>query len=42
MHKQAGKGAENKEHAMYQNRITAIATVGVDFGKNSFHMDGLA
>jgi transposase len=36
-----GGGAEDKEHAMSQNPITAIATVGIDIGKNSFHVVGL-
>jgi transposase len=35
------RGAEDKEHAMSQNPITAIATVGIDIGKNSFHIVGL-
>jgi transposase len=35
------RGAEDKEHAMSQNPITAIATVGIDIGKNSFHVIGL-
>src|ERR1700688_1547883 len=36
-----GRGAKDKEHAMSQNPITAIATVGIDIGKNSFHIVGL-
>jgi hypothetical protein len=32
------RGAEGKEHAMSQNPIIAIATVGIDIGKNSFHV----
>jgi transposase len=35
------RGAEDKEHAMSQNPITAIANVGIDIGKNSFHVVGL-
>jgi transposase len=35
------RGTEDKEHAMSQNPITAIATVGIDIGKNSFHVIGL-
>ena len=35
------RGAEDKEHAMSQNPIPAIATVGIDIGKNSFHIVGL-
>jgi transposase len=33
-----GGGTEDKEHTMSQNPIIAIATVGIDIGKNSFHI----
>jgi len=35
------RGTEDKEHAMSQNPTTAIAIVGIDIGKNSFHVVGL-
>jgi transposase len=35
------RGAKDKEHAMSQNSNTAIAIVGIDIGKNSFHIVGL-
>jgi transposase len=35
------RGAKDKEHAMSQNSNTAIAVVGIDIGKNSFHAIGL-
>jgi transposase len=35
------RGAKDKEHAMYQKLKTAIAVVGIDIGKNSFHVVGL-
>ena len=35
------RGAKDKEHAVSQIPITAIATVGIDIGKNSFHVIGL-
>jgi transposase len=34
------RGAKDKEHAMSQNPNTAIAVVGIDIGKNSFHVVG--
>ena len=34
------RGAEDKEHAMSQTPSTAIAVVGIDIGKNSFHIVG--
>ena len=34
-------GAKDKEHAMSQTLKTAIAVVGIDIGKNSFHVVGL-
>jgi transposase len=35
------RGAKDKEHAMSQNSNTSIAVVGIDIGKNSFHIVGL-
>ena len=35
------RGAKDKEHAMSQNPNAAIAIVGIDIGKNSFHIVGL-
>ena len=32
------RGAEDKEHAMAETLKTAVATVGIDIGKNSFHI----
>jgi transposase len=42
-HRQANLagGAKDKEHAMSQKLNTAIAVIGVDIGKNSFHVVGL-
>jgi len=34
------RGAEDKEHAMSQTPNTAIAVIGIDIGKNSFHVVG--
>ena len=34
------RGAKDKEHAMSQTRNTAIAVIGIDIGKNSFHVVG--
>ena len=34
------RGAKDKEHAMSQTLNTAIAVVGIDIGKNSFHVVG--
>jgi transposase len=33
-------GAKDKEHAMSQTANTAIAVIGIDIGKNSFHVVG--
>jgi transposase len=33
-------GAKDKEHAMSQTPNTAIAVIGIDIGKNSFHVVG--
>src|ERR1700683_5316914 len=35
-----GGGAKDKEHAMPQTPNTAIAVIGIDIGKNSFHVVG--
>ena len=35
-----GRGAKDKEHAMSQTLNAAIAVVGIDIGKNSFHIVG--
>jgi transposase len=35
------RGAKDKEHAMSQNLNNAIVVIGIDIGKNSFHMVGL-
>src|SRR5207245_8211241 len=35
-----GRGTEDKEHAMLQKLNTSIAVVGIDIGKNSFHVVG--
>jgi len=35
------RGAKDKEHAMSQTLKTSIAVVGIDIGKNSFHVVGL-
>src|SRR6201996_2625517 len=34
------RGAKDKEHAMSQTPSTAIAVIGIDIGKNSFHVVG--
>jgi hypothetical protein len=35
------RGAKDKEHTMSQTPNTAIAVIGIDIGKNSFHVVGL-
>src|SRR6202158_5720170 len=35
-----GSGAKDKEHAMSQKLESAIAVIGIDIGKNSFHVVG--
>jgi len=35
------RGAKDKEHAMSQTLNTEIAVIGIDIGKNSFHVVGL-
>jgi len=34
------RGAQDKEHAMPATAQTAIAVIGIDIGKNSFHVVG--
>jgi transposase len=34
------RGAKDKEHAMSQTSNAAIAVIGIDIGKNSFHVVG--
>ena len=34
------RGAKDKEHAMSQTANTAIGVIGIDIGKNSFHVVG--
>jgi hypothetical protein len=34
------RGTKDKEHAMSQTPNTAIAVIGIDIGKNSFHVVG--
>jgi transposase len=36
-----GRGAKAKEHAMSHQVSTRIAVIGIDIGKNSFHVVGL-
>jgi transposase len=36
-----GRGANDKEHAMSQSLNSAVAVIGIDIGKNSFHIVGL-
>jgi transposase len=38
--KRSWQGAKDKEHAMSQTPNTAIAMIGIDIGKNSFHVVG--
>jgi transposase len=35
------RGAKDEEHAMSQNLSGAVAVIGIDIGKNSFHIVGL-
>jgi transposase len=35
-----GSGAQDKEHAMSQTLDTSIAVIGIDIGKNLFHLVG--
>jgi transposase len=34
------RGAKDKEHAMFQKFNTSVAVIGIDIGKNSFHVVG--
>jgi len=34
------RGAKDKEHTMSQTPRTSITAVGIDIGKNSFHIVG--
>ena len=34
------RGAHDKEHAMSQSIQTAVSIIGIDIGKNSFHIIG--
>ena len=36
-----GQDTEDKEHPMSQKSNTSIAVIGIDIGKNSFHVVGL-
>src|SRR5580700_9316214 len=38
---EAGKGRPDKEHTMPGTAQTAVAVIGIDIGKNSFHIVGL-
>src|SRR5579872_3631804 len=35
------RGSKDKEHAMSKNLNSAVAVIGIDIGKNSFHVVGL-
>jgi hypothetical protein len=37
---EAGKGRQYEEHAMSHKLNSAIAVIGIDIGKNSFHFGG--
>jgi hypothetical protein len=39
--RQAGKGYQRQKHAMSEKFNAAIAVIGIDIGKNSFHAEGL-
>jgi hypothetical protein len=36
------RGSKDKEHAMSQNLNSAVAVIGIDIGKNSFHVIGIS
>ena len=38
---EAGKGRKDREHAMSEKPNNAIAVIGIDIGKKSFHVVGL-
>jgi transposase len=35
------RGIQRKEHVMAERRSSVIAVIGIDIGKNSFHVVGL-
>jgi transposase len=35
------RGANDEEHAMSQNPNSSVTAIGIDIGKNSFHIVGL-
>ncbi len=37
---EAGQSAEDKEHALSDKLNTAVAVIGIDIGKSSFHVVG--
>jgi transposase len=39
-HAKLARGTKDKEHTMSQNFNSAIAVIGIDIGKNSFHIVG--
>jgi transposase len=39
--REAGKGTKDEEHAMSAKFNSEIAVIGIDIGKNSFHVVGL-
>ena len=39
--REAGEGGRTKEHAISAKLDTAIAVIGIDIGKNAFHVVGL-
>jgi transposase len=39
-HEKLARGAQDKEHAMSQKLNAAIVVIGIDIGKNSFHIVG--
>src|SRR5437879_8722830 len=39
-HEKLARGAQDKEHAMSQKLNAAITVIGIDIGKNSFHIVG--
>lgn len=39
-HEQMTRSAQDNEHAMSQKLNAAIAVIGIDIGKNSFHLVG--
>src|SRR5690242_13289757 len=39
--RQAGEGRRRKEHTMRENSAKKITVIGIDIGKNTFHVVGL-